>query len=92
MEYKAPPERFGLTPAEGDAIHNCYVERTMTMEETRRMVERKLDCFITDEKIRRFINGNGWKRSRRYYASRSPWNGLNRACIEESKAKRRGHL
>lgn len=88
MDFKASPEDFGLTVEQGELLHVAYIEREMSMRAARVHVEKTLDCTLTETKVSRFINANGWKRPVSFHVRRSPWQGLNRAGVKESLSRR----
>lgn len=88
MEYRSAPEEHGLTEAQADIIHDCYVNQRMSMKDARLRVQRLLGGVVSSSKISRFVNANGWKRSQSYYAKRGLWARQNQASYQEAKATR----
>lgn len=92
MEFRAPPEQFGLPHEMGEEIWRLYVEEQKTIIETTAMLSRKAGRPVSKHRVGKFVKANGWSRSPSHYAKKSPFHGLTRVSLEASKAikKRRG--
>lgn len=88
-KYRVDPGRFDLPPEVGDLIHQIYVVEQKSMDDAVRIAKMRTGLKFSPENGRRFIRANGWKRSPRFYAKRSPWQGHARLALEEHKARDR---
>ena len=92
MEFRRPPEDFGLTQETGEAIRRLYVEQERTLLETTAAVSREAGAPVSKTRVANFVRANGWTRKISFYAKRSPFHGFSRVSLEAAKAaiKRRG--
>ena len=88
-KYKAPPSWFDLSNEVADGLQQAYVVEVKSMDEAIQVVRMRTGAKFSPDKARRFIRANGWKRSPRFYARRSPWQGHARVAMEERKARDR---
>jgi len=92
MEFRTPPEEFGLARELGDEIRRLYVEEQKTIIETAAALSRRAGRPVSKHRVADFVRANGWTRGSSFYAKRSPFHGLTRVSLEAAKAakKRRG--
>lgn len=92
MKFRLPPEEYGLTQEEGEALYKAYVTEEKIIPEAIKAASKELGCQLTIGHATKFIRANGWTRSQSFYSRRNPFHGYSRASIEARKAqlKRRG--